>query len=270
MAKALLDAWRDVRLPVVGMLHLPALPGSPGSAGVAGLQETVDQVLRDAEALRRGGVVGLMLENFGDVPFHAVRVEAHVVAAMTRLACEVRRAVDLPLGINVLRNDGRSALAVAAAAGAAFIRVNVLCGARLTDQGVIQGIAADLMRDRAALGAGHVKVLADVNVKHSAPLAEMAIEDEVHDMLARGLADGVVVSGRGTGAAVDLAELRAVKAAAGDAPVWIGSGADAANVASLRPHCDGVIVGTSVKRVGRLGEPVDPDRVRDLVERCHA
>ncbi len=254
-------------MPVVGMLHLSALPGAPQSD--RSLREIRDWVVRDAQALRQGGVDGLMLENFGDVPFHAGPVAAHTVAAMTALACAVHEAVDLPLGVNVLRNDGCSALAVAVASGASYIRVNVLCGARLTDQGIIQGIAAELMRDRAALGAQHVKVLADVNVKHSAPLAPTAIEDEVHDTIVRGLADGIVVSGRGTGMAVDLQELAKVKSATGDVPVWIGSGADTGNVKALRAHCDGVIVGTSVKCNGRLGEPVDPRRVAALVEACH-
>ncbi len=100
-----------------------------------------DLLLRDADLLAEGGVHGLMMENFGDVPFFPGRVPTHVAAHMTALAFEVRRRIDLPLGINVLRNDGVTALAVAHASGASFIRVNVLCGARVTDQGIIQGIA---------------------------------------------------------------------------------------------------------------------------------
>src|SRR5206468_10482953 len=165
------------------------------------------------------------IENFGDVPFFPGRVPAGVVAYMTAVAGEVRRAVpDLPLGINVLRNDGLSALAVADAVGASFIRINVLCGARVTDQGVIQGIGHDLLRDRADLRATNVKIFADVDVKHSAPLAERPLVDEVDDTLERGLADALVVSGAGTGKPTDLGKVKAVKAAAGESPVFIGSG----------------------------------------------
>src|SRR5213082_1432555 len=114
---------------VIGMLHLAPLPGSPLHRGnIAPIRESL---LRDAEALATGGVHGLMMENFGDVPFYPGRVPAHIVACMTALAGDVRNKVKLPLGINVLRNDGRSALAVAHAVGASFIRVNVLCGARV-------------------------------------------------------------------------------------------------------------------------------------------
>src|SRR4051812_32156631 len=165
----LLPEWSNVSKPLVGMLHLPALPGAPRCEG--GVRGIVDSVLRDADALAAGGVHGLMLENFGDVPFFPGRVPAHVVAHMTALAVAVRRRFDLPLGVNVLRNDGQSALAVAHAAGAQFVRVNVLCGARVADQGVLAAIAHDLLRDRAMLGAAGVKILADVDVKHSAPLA---------------------------------------------------------------------------------------------------
>jgi len=219
----------------------------------------------DAEALATGGVHGLMLENFGDVPFLPGRVPAHVVAQMTALASEMRRRFDLPLGINILRNDGCSALAVAQAVGADFIRVNILCGARVTDQGIIQGIAHDLLRQRAMLGAENIKILADVDVKHSAPLALRAIEDEVDDMIHRGLADALIVSGAGTGKPTDPNQVQRVKVAAKETPVLVGSGVDLASLASLLPHCDGLIVGSSLKSDGLAHNPVDISRVREFI-----
>src|SRR3954466_9139642 len=155
---SLLAQWSSVRKPVIGMLHLPPLPGSPRYARAPGGDAIRELVLRDAEALAGGGVHGLMLENFGDVPFYPGRVPAHTVAAMTAIAAEVRRQFpELPLGINVLRNDGQSALAIATAVGAQYVRVNILCGARLADQGILQGIAHELLRERAMLRAEHVR-----------------------------------------------------------------------------------------------------------------
>ena len=207
-----------------------------------------------------------MLENFGDTPFYPGRVPASVVAGMTHLAGEVCRRFDVPLGINVLRNDGRSALAIALAVGAAFIRVNVLCGARVTDQGVIQGIAHKLLRDRVQLGAQHIRILADVNVKHSAPLGlARPIEDEAADLLHRGGADALIVSGGGTGQPASPDNARRAKAVAGDAPVLVGSGVTPESIRSFLPHADGFIVGTALK-VGRIvGHPVDPERVTALL-----
>jgi membrane complex biogenesis BtpA family protein len=251
--------------PILGMLHAPPLPGSPRYAGIwSNVQE---HVLRDAEALISGGVHGLMLENYGDTPFFPGRVPSQVTACLAVLARAVKSRFDVPLGINVLRNDGRSALAVALAAGAQFVRVNVLCGARVTDQGIIEGIAHDLLRERRTLDADSIRILADVNVKHSAPLAPRPIADEVEDLLTRGGADALIVTGAGTGKAADLAELQQVRqSAAGRAPVFVGSGVSIENIAVLRPDADAFIVGTCLKQGGRPENPVDPQRVRVLCQ----
>ena len=253
-------AWKNHRKIVIGMLHLPALAGAP----LARLDRTQirDELLRDAETLAEGGVHGLMMENFGDVPFFPGAVPAHVVAQMTALACAVRERIALPLGINVLRNDGRAALAVAHAAGADFIRVNVLSGARVADQGVIQGIAHDLLRDRALLGAQAVKIFADVDVKHSVALAERPLEDEVADVIERGRADAVVVSGAGTGKATDPAKVERVTRAAGKTPIFIGSGITAETITQFLESADGFIVGTALKKGGKATNPVELKRVR--------
>ena len=258
----LFPAWSEIASPVIGMLHVPPLPGSPGFGG--DVSAILAAVLRDAAALAAGGVDGLMIENFGDVPFFPGRVPAIVVAHLTAIAGEVRRRVDLPLGINVLRNDGQSALAVAHAVGASFIRVNVLCGTRVADQGLLHGIAHDLLRDRALLGT-EIRILADVDVKHSAPLAARSLGEEVDDTLQRGLADGLIVSGAGTGKATPVEKVREIKSAAGTSPVFIGSGVTPESVAAFLPHANGFIVGSSLKFDGDPRQPVDPKRVEALV-----
>jgi uncharacterized protein len=252
-----------VARPVIGMLHLPALPGSP--LANLGLDEIREWMLGDAGALAEGGVDGLMLENFGDTPFYPGRVPAHTVAAMAVLAREVKARFPLPLGINLLRNDGPGALAVASASGAEFIRVNVFTGARLTDQGIIQGEAHEVLRLRRLLGSP-VRIFADVAVKHSAPLAPRALEDEVEDTVRRALADAIIVSGAGTGKSTDPEDLRRAKAAAGDTPVLVGSGAASGQAAGLLRHADGLIVGTAFKRDGVTTNPVDAERVRAFME----
>ena len=266
MLERICDAWAGRKKVLIGMCHVPPLPGSPRFAGT--FAEVSERVLRDAAALAEGGADGIFLENFGDVPFFPERVPAATVAHLAILAERLRTGIDLPLGINVLRNDGRTALAIAHAVGAAFIRVNVLSHARLTDQGVIQSIAHDLMRDRAALGATGIRIFADVNVKESVPLSPgMSIEDETDDLIHRGLADGVIVSGANTGSGADVEELRRVRGVARETPVFVGSGVSVANVERFLPLADGFIVGTSLKVDGVTSNPVDAGRVRDLVAR---
>jgi membrane complex biogenesis BtpA family protein len=260
----ILDAWTQVRHPVIGMLHLLPLPGAPDYAG--GLDAVTSRLLGDAEALVSAGVDGLLLENFGDAPFYPRQVPAHTVAQMAALALTVRKRFDRPMGINVLRNDGHSALAIAQAVGADFIRVNVLCSARVTDQGLLEGIAHELLRYRRLIRAEHVKILADVNVKHSAPIGPARpIEDDVADTIQRGKADAVIVSGGGTGKRTDLQELQQVKSAAGDTPVLVGSGVTAETIQDYVPHADGFIIGTAFKCDGRVANAVDLARVRQLM-----
>lgn len=261
--KALHPSWADNKKVVIGMLHLPALPGAPLSK--LSLNEIRDFILRDTETLMKGGVNGLMMENFGDVPFFPGRVPSSVVEQMTEISAEVRKKTDLPLGINVLRNDGLSALAIAHAIDANFIRVNILSGARVTDQGLIQGIAHDLLRERANLKAESIKIFADVDVKHSAPLAARPLQDEVDDLIERALADAVIVSGAGTGKATDPDKVRQVKKFAGDTPVFIGSGVTAETISQF-DAADGFIVGTSLKKDRAAANPVELERVKALME----
>lgn len=258
---------------LVGMLHAPALPGSPRYAG--DWEALRSFVRRDAAVLAEAGVHGVMLENFGDTPFFKGRAPAEVVACLTRLAVEVKSEIgSIPLGINVLRNDGESALAVAVASGAQMVRVNVLSGAVVTDQGIIEGDAARLLRRRREMGAEGVSVWADARVKHAAPFGAgwRPLSEEIEELIQRGGAGGVIVSGSGTGKPTDLDDLAQARAAidglgASDpAGLWVGSGATAASVASLLQWADGVIVGTGLKCDGKVEAAVDPKRVKDLVQ----
>jgi membrane complex biogenesis BtpA family protein len=246
------------------MLHAPALPGSADDRG--DFSQVRQFVLQDAAALIQGGVDGLMLENFGDTPFFPGRVPAITVAAMTAIATDLRQRFPVPLGINVLRNDGQGALAVAVASGASFIRVNVLCGSRVSDQGLLNAIAHDLLRDRSFLDANSIQIWADVDVKHSAPLAPRPLADEVHDLIDRGKADAVIVSGAATGQPVEVEKVRQVKEACRSTPVLVGSGVTAENAAELSTWADGIIVGSSLKVDGVVSNPVDRARVERLVQ----
>src|SRR6266568_693761 len=257
-----LDSVFGTRKPVIGMLHVPALPGSPQNK--LRLNAIIDWVLTDAEALAGGGADGLMIENFGDVPFYPRRVPPHTVAFMTALGRELRRRFDVPLGVNVLRNDSASALAVAAAVDAAFIRVNIHTGARLTDQGLIQGTAHKTLRYRKLLG-GDVKIFADVDVKHSAPVAARELGDEVEEIVSRGGADAIIVTGSATGRQTAHRDLKTAKQAAGGAPVIAGSGVDLMNMEAVLDIADGLIVGTAFKLDSVTTNPVESERVRTFM-----
>jgi membrane complex biogenesis BtpA family protein len=249
---------------LIGMIHAAPLPGSPRWGG--SMDRVVADALADARALTGGGMDALLLENYGDAPFTPGRVEPATVAALTVVAREIRAAFPaVPLGINVLKNDARAALAVACAVGARFIRVNVHAGAVVADQGLVHSDAYGTLRDRRLLGA-EVAIFADVGGKHALPLVPVELEQHARDLTHRGLADGLVVSGQATGAATPLGDVKRVRSAAPDVPLLVGSGVTPETVAELLSVADGLIVGTSLKRGGLVTSPVDPERVRRLVE----
>ncbi|MEO0535187.1 MAG: BtpA/SgcQ family protein [Cyanobacteria bacterium P01_A01_bin.123] len=249
--------------PVIGVVHLLPLPTSPRWQG--NLQAIVDRAEQEATALDSGGVDGIIIENFFDAPFVKDQVDPAVVSAISLIVQRLKQLVSLPIGINVLRNDGHSALAIATCVQAAFIRVNVLTGVMATDQGLIEGRAHELMRYRRELGSD-VKILADVLVKHARPLGSPNLTTAVQETIDRGLADGVILSGWATGSPPSLEDLELAKAAAGNTPVFIGSGATWENIPQLIQAADGVIVSSSLKRRGQIHQPIDPTRVSQFVE----
>ncbi len=253
---------------LIGVVHLRATPGAPRYAGDLGAVLEAARV--DARALREGGADAVVVENFGDVPFHGEQVPPATVAAMALAVRAVRDELgELPCGVNVLRNDAAAALGLCAATGASFLRVNVHVGVAVTDQGIVQGRAADTVRARAQLCPA-AALLADVHVKHAVPLGGGSIADAAADTVRRGLADGLIVSGAGTGSAPEREDLVQVRERVPDVPLLVGSGLTADNAVALLGGSDGgalaagAIVGTSLKRGGDVLAPVDPRRVERL------
>ncbi|MDY6940181.1 MAG: BtpA/SgcQ family protein [Cyanobacteriota bacterium] len=249
--------------PIIGVVHLLPLPASARWGG--SLSAIMDRAAREATALASGGVDGIIVENFFDAPFTSTQVDPAVVSAMTLIVHRLMNLVALPIGINVLRNDARSGLAIASCVGAKFVRVNVLTGVMVTDQGTIEGCAHELLRYRRELGSD-VKILADVLVKHARPLGSPNLTVAVQETLERGLADGVILSGWATGSPPSLEDLELASAAAKGKPVFIGSGANWENIGTLIQAADGAIVSSSLKRRGNIEEPIDPIRVAQFVE----
>jgi len=248
--------------PLIGMVHLLPLPGSPRDTG-AGMEAVLARAVADAQALEAGGANAIMVENFFDAPFAKDSVPAVTVAAMTRAILAVRAITSLPLGVNVLRNDIRTAISIAHVCGAQFVRCNVYVGASVTDQGIIEGAARTAVLTRRELDAD-VAIWADVCVKHAKQLGTDVIEEAAKDAVLRGLADALIVSGAATGSLTDPADAEAVKSVLPNTPVLIGSGFDLDTAASLLAHADGAIVGTSLKPANDVSQPVSAERVRLL------
>ncbi len=261
---SLADIFRTPK-PIIGMVHCWPLPGAPGYTGY-GMQPIIDHAKADAEALIAGGCDGLIVENMWDIPFRAgAHIPPESIASHAVVAAAIRSVSPLPMGINLVHNGGVALLAIALAAQADFIRVCMFTGAGVWDAGSFdEGCAADLMRRRKELHAEHIKILADVDKKHSVRFPGIDLATHIEWTRFFG-ADALIVSGRMTGDAPDVAKVREAKRLAGDRPLIIGSGADEHNIAAFMAVADGVIVGSSIKQGGAIADPVDVARVKRFV-----
>ena len=254
------------RKAVIGVIHLHALPGSPNYDG-ASMDALLAHALSEAERYRAGGLDGLIVENHGDIPFSKpADLGPETAACMAVITQAVRTATSLPVGVNVLANGAVQALAVAKAAGAAFIRVNQWANAYVANEGFMEGRAAEAARYRAWLHARNVKIFADVHVKHGAhaitadrSIAELARDVEFFD------ADVAIATGQRTGDSATTEELRTI-AAGTSLPVAVGSGVNPDNVGDILSIADAVIVASYLKQDGVWWNEVDPDRVATFMQ----
>jgi len=181
---------------------------------------------------------------------------------MSVVAHEVKKELSIPVGISFLRNSAIEALGIAFVTNLEFIRVNVFVESVVTDSGLINAIAPELIRYRKKLSA-NIGVFADVNVKHAAPIGNRQIEDIILDAFERGCADAVIITGRRTGKPPDIKVLIATRAVASGA-ILIGSGLNMKNL-DLLSNADGAIVGTYFHKEGNISKPVDKKRVELLM-----
>ncbi len=254
----------------IAVVHLAPLPGSPCYGGNPDYVKA--RALGEAEALVSDGFDGLIIENYGDIPFHKAGLEAETLEAMTSIVEAVKGAVDVPVGVNVLRNDYGAALAMAAACKCEFVRVNILVGAYVTPEGLIEGQPGRVLRMRMRY-APDVAIFADVRVKHAYPLAATTIDEDALDAVERGKADWLIVTGPRTGSPPSADDLRVVKLslaeAGAEAPVLVGSGINPENAAEFLNISDGFIVGSYIRKGSRAGEDLDRDRTLEIVKIKH-
>ena len=250
----------------IGVVHLLPLPGSPGFGG--SLSAIVERAHREAALLAKAGYDGLIVENYGDLPFLRDKVGPETVASMAIIVREIGGSLQIPVGVNVLRNDYGAALALAGVCGCEFVRINVLVGVYATSEGLIQGHPGDVMRLRRQL-APDTMIFADVLVKHAQPLAATDIGAAALEVVGRGGADCLIVTGPRTGAAPREEDLHKVKDrlrnGASTLPVLVGSGVTPDNMEDLLGLSDGMIVGSYIRKHGRAGEEVDFDRAQEIV-----
>ena len=250
---------------VYGVVHLKSLPGSPGN--YLTLDEIIELAQEDVNSLVFGGVDGLIIENFGDVPFTKDNVSKRTIASFTKVVENIEYDRKIQVGINVLRNDGIAALSIAEATNADFVRINVLNNVMMfTDQGIIEGKAHEISEFKNTLNK-EIDIYADVFVKHAVPPEGSKIENHTEELIERAGADVVIVTGDGTGHQIDIEDLSKVRDIVPQGRLAIGSGVNEENIDDYVGLADILIVGTSFKVDHDVSKRVDQRSVEQLIKK---
>ena len=247
---------------IIGMLHLLPLPGSPNYDG--SMDVIFDRARNDLENLLEGGFTKVNIENYGDIPFPKTPASPVTISSFTKIVTKLEQEFDFDFGIQVMRNDALSGMSIAHVTGASFIRVNVLTGAMIAEEGIVEGNARSLIELRKKLNSD-VKVYADVLVKHAVPLGNQDLRLTAKATVERNMADGIIITGDITGEEASVDDLIKLKGEI-DKPVLVGSGINKDNVSNYLEYCDGVIVGTSLKENNKTNNPVSRENVREFIK----
>jgi membrane complex biogenesis BtpA family protein len=249
-------------MKIYGVIHLKGLPGS--TSNIFSIDKIVKLAQNDIDTLTAGGIDGLIIENFGDAPFVKDNLSKRSLVSFATVVSNLDIDKKLDVGINVLRNDGISALSIAEATDADFVRINVLNNIMYTDQGIIEGKSYDISQFRNTLSK-EIKVFADVFVKHATPPYGAKIENHTKELLERAGADVVIVSGDGTGEETNIEDLQRIRDIVPLGKLAIGSGLNEDNIKKYVGISDIGIIGTDFKLDGILNNPVDLNRVKNLI-----
>jgi membrane complex biogenesis BtpA family protein len=255
---------------VIGALHFPPLLGFPEFPG---FEIAKMNALKDLKALEDGGVDAIIFENNYDIP-HTEFVGPEIGASMLLLGAEIKKATTLPVGISVLWNDYKTALSIAKALDLQFVRIPVFVDTVKTNYGIIEGDFGEIVKFRKRIQAESVALFTDIHVKHAEILSTDTILESARLAISKG-SDGLVITGKWTGDAPDILELKQVRNAVSNFPIICGSGIDNKNIHELFEYANGGIVSTSLKegttKQGEINvkgyeQRIDESKVEELLE----
>ncbi|MFC1598654.1 BtpA/SgcQ family protein [Patescibacteria group bacterium] len=227
---------------VIGAIHFAPLLDYPEFPGY---ETILNNALADLQAFEQGGADAVIFENNYDIP-HKEFVTVETAQMMTKLGQELKKATKLPMGVNVLWNDYKNALAIAKELNLDFIRIPVFIDEIETRYGKIIGNPKEILEFQKSITAEDVALFTDIHVKHSQLLSQTTIE-QAANLAVNNNSDGLIVTGQWTGDAPDYQELAKTQQATENFPIIIGSGADTENINKLFEYANAVIVSTSLK-----------------------
>ena len=257
----------EVTKPIIGMIHIMALPGTPKYSD--NVTEIIKRAVTEAEIYKKSGINALAIENMHDRPYLKNEVGHEISSLMAIIGYEIKKRTALPCGIQILSSANKAALAVAKNAGLDFVRAEGFVFGHLADEGYIDSCAGELLRYRKNIDAENIAIFTDIKKKHSSHAISADVDIvETAKAAAFFLSDGLIVTGKATGEAVDLNELSALKENC-KIPIIIGSGITIENVEEYLPVCDAMIVGSYFKENGYWANDLDKKRVKSFMEKIN-
>jgi len=248
---------------VIGMVHFPPLPGAPLYDDKDGIKTIIDKVRGDLLSLQDGGIDAVMFCNENDRPYK-IETNYATVATMGRVIGEMINDIKVPFGVDVLW-DPIAAIAIAKATGAKFIR-EIVSGTYVSDMGFWNTNVGELYRYRKLIDAKDIAVFFNISAEFAYNLDRRPIEEIAKSVAFSSLADAILVSGPMTGIAPTVETLKKVKENV-QIPVFVNTGVNANNVSGLLKIADGAVIGTSLKKNGITWNPVDKERVIQLMKK---
>lgn len=255
---------------IIGAIHLPPLLGYKDFLG---LDAALKNALADLKALESGGIDGVIFENNYDIP-HKIFVDAPIISSMTFLGEKLKKATHLPLGISVLWNDYCAALSIAKTLNLQFIRVPVFVDKVKTNYGIVEGEPKKVVDFRKSIDGNNIALFTDIHVKHAKLLSKHNLITSAK-LAIKNKSDAIIITGKWTGNAPAMDEVKILREKIGAFPVLIGSGTDNQNAKTLFKYANGAIVSTSLKRgikkskevnIKSYVQRIDKNKVKKLID----
>ena len=257
------DFFNSKSKAVISMAHIGALPGTPLYDSDGGMAKLIEGVVKDIENLQAGGVDAIMFGNENDRPYK-LKAPQEGIAAMTAIITAVKPILAVPFGVNYLW-DPCASVAIACATEASFAR-EIFTGLFASDMGLWEPNCADALRLRRTLGCEDLKLLFNINAEFASPLDTRSIGLRAKSAVFSSLADAILVSGPLTGQPAEQADLKVVRDAIGDVPLFANTGVNLDNVRDVFSVADGCVIGTHFKVDGDTWNPVDGERVKRFMD----
>ena len=233
----LIDLLVKGQKPIIGVVHLAGLPGSVHFQD--SFEETVGRAVDETRTLAAAGFDGVLFQNTGDVPASESGDEA-TVAFMAAAGIELRKAAQGILGVNVLMNGSKAALAVAKATRADFVRIKINTGVVAASTGLVQADPHEVLSFRNRIGAQDVDMIGDLYDRTAAPVGKFPLE-VLGDLAARHADIGALVVS-GYDHADLIARLNHLRGKLPKSFLVVGGGANIDNLPELLQLSDGIIV----------------------------